>query len=1645
MSITIKQIFSNNNILTGSSSTLVVTRDMVRNFGQPEDYVEMILADPANKVLNTIVPFSNYTIPGIFQPKVDPATIQELIFDPSTDLKNLGIQSGDYKVTYNILRPVIVKSYNPSLFIKEISGDRTEIRLSTNNISNNDIVTNTAEFINNFQAVPYFKEFYLNFGKNQLYPAVNVALDLGSSTLEVTGSLDNNTVTSTLSGNPTVLIKLLNPLPVKYKVNDLLNVVDEIGNPQVFEAILVPDVIPVIYPTLRGPNFDLDLDNVRVGPTPYYNFTQVTSFQGNFAPQLQQLLGQLSASNFQINVDYTNYENFVHFSSAARRLEGFRYKLINIEATSSFSASAAASSSPSSNIDTQNYQSSINKIIQSFDGLEQYLYYESSSYTWPKQNSDKPYIVYSVTASEAVNWFNGNYDSASLYDDNNQNYMLYTLPGYIAENTSNELAFEFVASIGQMFDDVWIHIKAISDLYQAKNALDQGISKDLVYFALQSMGINTYTDEDGTNQFQYLYGVDENGSYLPNTGSYDTLISASNYQIPGQDQQKEIYKRLYHNLPLLLKSKGTTRFVQYLNTIFGIPSTVMSYIEYGGVDKVTSSFEYEYDRFTYALDTFGSGNINVPWTFLSQSLNKTGNNDIVTNGIEFRFKAVPSSSVHNIMTYPTQSLLTLPSNFQLNLIYTQTGSNNSIYSGSVGNFGYFKFDIGASSVTSSTVPIFTTGSDGQTSWYNILLQRKYPNVQLTDDSLPQIYELYIKNNVHGEIGHVASASLNTSIDNYSWYYPGGNLILGYQSTGSFQEFRLWSNYISESVFDSHVLNPESIEGNFITSSFEDLAARFTLGNNLYTYNHNVTTQTYSTHPDQKTQILTASFIGFPNQNNYISFTETYYADVANSGYANPVTDKIRIVSSSIYGNQLMPNKSIEVQPNIPLTKDIHLLDASLSPQDEIDRAIIAQFGSTYNLDDIIGNPDANSYNELQSLQADFFKKFISKYDYKDYIRLISFFHNSLFRTLKDFTPARTNLSTGIVIKPHLLERSVVARPEPYVTPIQESGSIDTAFISGSNGGEYSQSLYLDTIHGNMGPVTMNSDARDFFTGVFPSSSVIAYSNEFQYNPFCYYLPNHTSSYSESIWYHDYYPLINNVSSSRLSKERQKITYITSASKLTEVLEPVSLQDGYYQYERHKRPRYDGSTVTSNLYNFFSDKDFDFVGKHIGSYGKNASIDKNTIRFAYVNEATCTGSFSIAMPERTNLYIKYLIDETGSLTELAQRNYDNIDSNQFYNLYQVQNIFKQSEQANVSLFDNQNPSLQKTLDGNKPIFSSGYKYYPVLWRIAETTQAYNLQSGSAPNNAALSPTNYNVATPSVNRVDYLFKADKTIIQGTVNYTPAILLPYDVIVTIEFSLSKASLLTFYGNKTITTDVLIPSLKNGVANFTGAYRTETSGLFNVSYFKVINVKPASGAVSGLSYRIEDTAAYLNVHSQSVAGTYRPTDIVSCSLYISKYYNESFYFSGSLQTAYAEVNNIINTYSSYSISEYPFSINPGDVIRFDYTGSASPTTFFKNVNEYTILEVYTASLPNQLAFKVDRTISDAVTSSVTPWTIERYVFSRRIADETNIIIEHQKNPGKTSGGVVKNVNLSLVIDAKVANIVSELKSKIFSTVITT
>ena len=1613
MATSIKRISNTSTtIIPGKASSLVVSKNMVRNFGASEDFVELHVTDPSGENIYSVVPFKNYRVPGNLQPTGQP-NIQELEFDPSLDLKNLGVLYGDYILTYNILRPKIYADYNPVFILKEISGDRTEIRLITNNFSNDIVESSTLNFIYEFQNEPYFKEFYINFGKNNLLAAVNIALDT------------NNTQYS-------ILIKLLNPLPLQFDINTLVGIVDEISNAQSFEVIVTPDTIPVTFPTLRGPNFDLDLDSVRVGPTPYYNFNQITTFSGAFAPQLQQLLGQLSASNFAINVDYTNYENFVHFSSAARRLEGFKYKLSNIETYTSSSASAAASISPTAQLDAQSYQAKINTTIQSFDGYEQYLYFESSSYNWPKQNSTKPYIIQSITSSASQIWYSGNYDSSSLYDDNNQNYMLYTLPGYIAENENNELAFKFVASVGQMFDDVWIHIKAISDLYQAKNSLTEGISKDIVYFALQSMGINTYTDQDGNNQFQYLYGVNSDGTYLPNTGSYQTLISASNYQLSGQDQQKGIYKRLYSNLPLLLKSKGTTRFIQYLNTIFGIPDTVMSYTEYGGVDKLTSSFEYSYDRFTYALQSSGSNRITIPWNYTSQSLTRTGYNDIVPNGIEFRFKTNPTAS-----NPATQSLFYSGSVIQFNLLYRSTGSSDSIYSGSVGNFGYFQFKLGGLSVTSSTVPIYNTGSnsdsDNDTDWYSVLVQRTNPDLRIGNVSTSQTYTFYVKNNVWGEVGHVASASLTTSTaaTNSLWYTQGSMTFLSGSNpfSGSIQEIRLWSNYISESAFDSHVLNPESIEGNYTSSAFNDLATRFTLGNNLYTYNHSLTSSVASTHPDQNTQILNATFANFPNRNNYSSFTETYYADVANSGFANPVTDKIRIISGSTYGTQLLPNKSIEITPIIPLTKDIHFLDASLSPQDEIDKDIIAQLGSTYDIDQIIGDPTGNGYLELEKLRESYFKKYTKRNNYKDYIRLIDFFHNSLFRTLGDFTPARTNLATGIIIRPNLLERSKYEIEDPQVDSNNNlTGSIDLLSITGSNGGDYTQPTYSYDVNTNVGRISLTSDGRDFFYGELPSASIFIH-DDFDianFNPYAIgYNSDETSSFSSSIWNVDYNPLLNNAELNQISSVRKKLILIGGNAGFVSgsqyISESIQLQDFTYKYTRHINGRYEGSKTTSQTYNAYSSGDLTF--------GKSAAIDTNTTRFAFFSEAYATGSDLIAMPERTNLYIRYLIDVSGSLTELTKRNYDTLKENQKTNLYEVQRIFKSGETVNIGLFDNQNPTKQVNLDGNKIIYQGGFKYEPVLWKQYDSA---SLTYTVSPSIAAIESNGYNIRITNVNFQNYSnpnnYGGGGTygVIYFDISNAASLTQSGNAIVTISFNVDISG----YGPLIYSVNITIPTGQT----FTNGSIT-TDEILAINSVNVTNIIPPQGGspslfISSLLNRTDNTPNLIK-HSNTV---------ISCS------YSQSMFFSNFDYFAYQITSSIPQTIVTSSI-DYGFDLNPGDVVRFATPG-VIPIVFLYPQFEYTIMSVNKpTSFPNSgsnfkhVTFTIDRPLDS--TLSLGNQQIPFYIFSRKIANETNIVIEHTKLPGSTSGGIAKNTNLAVNIDNQVANITSELKSKIFSTVL--
>lgn len=1019
-------------------SSLIASRDYIRQFGLKEDYVEYHVYTTNGTLLYSNYNYTDYRVPGTLQGSANTYT-QELEFYPGTVVENLGYTYGTYNVQFNIYRKKIVDINQKVFFIKEISKDRKELRISSNDLSNLTLEEGVLNFLYEIQSSSYFKDFLLNFGDNKLVNAVNIALDKNTDPYSI-------------------LIKLYQPLPNEFDLKSSFWFVEELSEQSVFEVNLAPQPIESITPFLKGANFDIEVDDNSIKPSDYLNINELLSNKSLGA--YQELLNTLNKKGIQINVDYSDYSNFIHFSSATERILNLKYKVELIENyqadINAIATTVNYTSSFNSSASIITLQDKINNLVSNFDGYETYLYYTSESSAWPKSNSNKPYILYSSTSNQVSTWlgstnynsalYGGQIYSASIYDLENQDNLSYLIPEYISVDPINNGYTLFLNMVGQHFDNIWIYIKSITDLYKNQNNLYKGISKDLVYYALKSLGIKLYNSKSNDNIFEYLIGSSVSGSFSSTGSAFNTMVSASSYSVSGQDIQKETLKRLYHNLPLLLKSKGTERGVRALISSFGIPNTILAVNEFGGSDKLNNTVEYTYDRFSYALNVSGSY-VKTYWG-AKYDYPTASITEYVPDTVEFRFKADKNTYKN------TGSIFDLISGAGTRNMFS------NIYPDSASGYPYSFVNLylsgSAGYVTASvSVPIHMTSSDGDTYWWNMMVRRRTP-YNVTQNTGSQHYDLYVKNKIGTRIGHQASASIFASASvsssyNYSWnqvtqsFYLNGT---GSTFIGYVQELRYWTSPLSESVFDYHVLNPESYRGNYSSSAYDSLSARFTLGNDLYIYNHTITASVFSTQPNYKERstisgafIKSASFVGFPNQNNYEENDEEYVTDSPNMVYAIPVNQKVRIVDNVITGSVLSPFIRLEDESALYTTKDIHYIDASFSPTNEINKDIIGEYGNSIDIDRFIGDPrddDKKEYPNLVAFNEEYYSKYLSKYNLSDYVRLIKFFDNSLFKMIKDYVPARSNLHTGLTIKSPMLERPKANRAKAVLTENYQS-------------------------------------------------------------------------------------------------------------------------------------------------------------------------------------------------------------------------------------------------------------------------------------------------------------------------------------------------------------------------------------------------------------------------------------------------------------------------------------------------------------------------------------------------------------------------------------------------------------------------------
>lgn len=1329
---------------------LIPSKDFIRNFGDVNDYVEAHVYTKDDRLLNSDYNYTGYSLPSTSNIVNTTTTVNSLIFDPASHLQSLGYVAGDFKIDYRIYRKKLYNLASGVFFISEISSDRTEIRLLSNVISDSTVEEATLNFIHEQQTSQYFKDFLLNFGGNSVVNAVNIALDKAGTSYSI-------------------VIKLYQPLSVDFDLKSSLWVVEELADPIQFEVEVVTDPVKEVVQFLGPTNFDINVDDKQAINSTYQTINSIYSTDSLTA--YQNVVNKLNDNATGINVNYSDYSNFIHFSSAVERLSNFVYKLQTIE---DYKANIATLQNvpnyTSGSISGSIYvmQNNISGIIQKFDGYENYLYTVSESTSWPKTGVYPSYSLYPTTSSVALTWlgssaensqyYGGQMLTASVYDLENQDNLIFSVPEFIATDDSNQAYLLFLNMVGQHFDNIWIYIKALNDIHKANNSFSLGISKDLVYTALKSLGLKIYNNNTNQNIFDYFIGN--------TSGSYS--VSGSGVIVSGEDRSKELFKRLYNNLPYLLKSKGTDRGIKALITTFGIPDTILDVIEYGGADKFSDSLEYSYDRFCYALNNANGSNIDLKWAPLTQNELKYTWFTMVPDSIEFRFKP-DLSNINNYVTLLQQfGAGSGTANFGVTMAYTQSNSVPSA------NVTFLLSDTTKYVSSSLTLPIYATGSDGGAYWWHFLLRRNYKYTsyfptgsEQYDTASIQQYDLVIKNNISGQIGYWASASIyatgsNMGLLNDSWSDYGNlsnhcyltiggpslaNAVFpsGSNFNGQLQELRYWSEPLWDEAFNNHVLSGESYEGNYTGSAFNDLAARFPLGNNLITYDHSSSNVIASVHPNWSIPYSSGSigsmagislygsaiygsnlygagtgslpyllnennayFYRFPDQNNYSPIYVTNYTNTPNSGYYSPVNNKVRVVNNSISSSVLSPFLRLE-NPDTYRTKDVHFTEVSFSPQNEINKDIIAEYGSTLNLDNFIGVP-GDQYNsmyvDLVNLNESYYTKFLSKYNYTDYIRLIKSVDNTLFKMIADYVPARTNLSTGITIKSPILERNKVKRFKPFVEDVGEN----EGDISGIK-------IYSD---GNN--IDVNGYADNFITSELPGS-VISHNRDFKKNNFNPYLFPTTSidqnAFNASDFNVQYGAVVNNVTSSIYLKVDKYNSKITS---------PAEVQDGYYSYKRHVYPRYLGSKSTSAVYNVYTPGD--------QSYGKNAAIDQNVLKFGWVSTVN---PVNINFYNKTTLNLKYLVDPSGSLTELNSQN---------NNLFEVQNTFKSGDPATISLFDKINPTNQSSLNGVQQIFLGGFSYTPILYRELDETLYFQYL-----NPTTTQSLNVGLSTYSTNSVKY----------------------------------------------------------------------------------------------------------------------------------------------------------------------------------------------------------------------------------------------------------------------------------------------------
>lgn len=811
-----------------------------------------------------------------------------------------------------------------------------------------------------------------------------------------------------------IILKLYEPLPPEVQINSTMWITKLMTNPLI-ETIVLNEEAVIEHPFIKGPNFDIDVDFVKGQSTNYESLDNLIISASSSSTLIQNYLSASLVDTSQLNIKYASgsaasgsaiylWDNFVHFSSAAERVNNFVYKVQLIENYETLITSAsigAQTASLAGQQEVQRLNTKKSSLIQGFDGFETFLYTSSSFTTNSSGSITWPYNGTTRISSNNVNvtkWYENVLGLATDYDNNNSNWLINNIPQYITTNPENENYLLFFSMIGHHFDNIYYYTKAIERSRGLGYESDNGVANKVLYEMLKSFSWDAKNLGGDKDLWNYVFGEDKAGGSKESTSS--------------NERSKEVWRRIINNLPYLLKHKGTRRGIYALMACYGIPSSNLSIMEFGGPEVTDDS-----------------------------------KNKLLMDGTSYALKMVSGSSIPigTVSNAKTLELFIKPSKAgDYNVV--SDGSHNIVISGSIGStYGKVKF----STIETPLLPLFNG---------------RYFGIALTE------YTGYTELNVMQVESDrlIFSASVTGSINLATTFTIGSTF------SGSIDEFRIWNTPLSRSVFEQHVYYPEMVNGNHISSSTTDLELRFdfeypknlsggtkkilnvapdvSLGTNSRNYyeDNNTTTgmsgrNTLGSNATNFTSVTTHPYqFEVLNRNVVLEMP-----DIGTSRYA---TNKVRFEEQALLSDLSSKSRSTrKAFDNQPI--DSNRVGLFFSPNKELNLDIAKSFGDT-NFNEYIGDPSDRfkpGYKSLDNIRNYYFQR-INGRDIYSYINLIRAYEKAMFEDIKKMLPARVTATTGILIEPHFLERSKYQYTKPtgsnnyYETEYQ----YNTTFVGENN-------------------------------------------------------------------------------------------------------------------------------------------------------------------------------------------------------------------------------------------------------------------------------------------------------------------------------------------------------------------------------------------------------------------------------------------------------------------------------------------------------------------------------------------------------------------------------------------------------------------